>query len=249
MTCARSPSATLLTVPIPPMPPVQVVRPPEEQRRAKRLKRIGALLLVVGVLLFVVPSAVVHGLCAFVPCSPLRPEVGFSLTEDGRTAVETGRAAAVDLQELVVMSGVDPSWGESPVIWKVERTGDVPADWSGEIVLGEVPVGFDEAVALTVPLTDGTAVGVSNGCYFSTAPVPAGPVPPGVVTLEYEQRPTDEFRATNTGFTPCAPEDDPSRPWIGASMLLGLALGAVGLACVIVAGYRYGPTTRRRGAA
>ena len=247
MTSARSPPATLLTVPRPPAPPIPVVRTPEEQRRGKRLKRIGLLLLVVGALLFVVPGAVTSGPCAFMPCRPSTPDVGFTLTVDGRAAIETGRAASSDVQELVVLSGADPSWGESPVIWKVNRTGDIPADWSGEIVLGEVPVGFTETVPLAVPLTEGTAVAVSNGCYFSMTPVPAGPGAPGVVDTGYGELPIEEFRSTNYEFGECVPDDDPSWQRLRIVGLFGLATAALGLGCVIVAGYRYGPTSRRRG--
>jgi hypothetical protein len=234
-----------VAVPTPVTPPLTVVPSAEQRRRERRLNRTGVLLIVVGALLFVVPAAVTSGLCAFAPCSPLLPEVGFTLSADGRTAIETGPEAAADLQEVVVMSGADPTWGEAPVIWRVERTGDVPADWSGDVVLGEAPAGFEETVALTVPLTEGTAVGVANGCYYSAAPVPAGPLAPGVVTTEFGQHPVDEFRAANGGFTQCGPEDDPARPYVMTAIVLGLVAGAAAIGCFAVASFRNGPAHGR----
>ena len=240
MTSSPAPRATLLSVPIPSATPVPVVPTSARERRRKRLSRTGVLLLVAGSLLFVVPMAAAHGVCAFVPCSPLTSEIGFSATTDGRTIVETGPVTAADLQEVVVLSGADPSW-ESPVVWQVERAGDVPAGWSGEVVLGEVPEGFEETVPLTLPLTEGTAVGVSNDCYGTITSVLPGPFTPGVVTTEYDLRTVDQFHADDLGFTPCPPEHDPARLYAG----VGLVGGAVGLVLVIVARLRYGPPPRR----
>jgi hypothetical protein len=216
------------------------VRTPEERRRGKVLNRVGVLFVVVGALLAAVPAVMANGVCAFVPCDPSTPTVGFTLMPDGAPAVETGPAPAADIQEVVVLSGPDPSWHDSPVLWRVERAGDVPVGWSGEVVLGVVPEGFTETVPLTVPLSEATGVGVDNVCYGWVAPLPTGPLVSGVVTSELGRQPIEEFRAASYPFSPCRPDSD-RRPAI-----VGIALAVVGLVLVVVAGTRYGPVAPRR---
>jgi len=206
-------------------------------RHATRLFVAGAVLMVAGFLLVAVPGAARHGMCAFVPCDPMTPTIGFALTPDGRTAIETGPQVATDIQEVALSSGSDP-WDESEVIWRVERTGQVPADWSGQVVLGVVPEGFTETVPLTVPLAQAKAIGVGNVCYGSTADLPAGSLAVDAVTTgpEGPATPVDEFRASNYPFTPCVRDDDPVEQRWRRVGLVGLGLIAVGFVAFVVGG-------------
>lgn len=216
------------------------VRSPEEQRRWTVLNRSGVLLVVLGALLFALPLALEHGMYAFAPCDRFPPEIGYTVTLDGQLAVETGPMPATDIEEVVVLSGPDPSARGSRVIWSVERAGTVSAGWSGEVVLGIVPDGFRETVPLDVPLTEAVTVEVRDLCTVASAPLPDGALVPGVVRHDDCELPLDEFRAASDPFPPCTPDSGPHPvPFVG------LALVALGLGLVVVAGLRYGPRPAR----
>jgi hypothetical protein len=200
---------------------------------------LGVVLLLVGSLTTLVSLDPGDGICRFVPCDPAVPSVGFAADPDGSIRVEVGTTAAREVDEIVVVSGADPSWRDSPVLWRIERPGGPSPGWSGSVTLGRVPDGFVETVPLTAPLTDATAVGVANACYGNLADLPAGPLPTDAVLTEYgETVPLDDFRAGADELTPC-PGTSPRSPWPPG--LVAAALGAGLVVAVLVRRLRLSP--------
>ncbi len=198
---------------------------------------VGVVLMIAGLLMVAVVGAAQDGMCAFVPCDPMTPQIGFVATPDGKVAIETGPEVATDVQEVALSSGANP-WADSEVVWRVERTGQVPAGWSGQVVPGVVPEGFTETVPLTVPLTQARTVGVGNICYGSTADLPTGALAVDAVTTgpEWPAVPVDEFRASNYPFTPCVADDDPARQRWRPIGLAGVGVSAAGFVLLVVVG-------------
>ncbi|MGY4645516.1 hypothetical protein [Cellulomonas sp. URHB0016] len=216
-----------MTAQVPPAaPPVTVAR---RRRPSHRWTVLGIVLLVVGSAATLVSLSPADGICRFVPCDPASPSVGFTAGTDGAVRIEFGPQAARRVDEILVVSGPDPDWTGSPVLWRAVRTGHVPDGWTGTVTLGRAPEGFVDTVPLTAPLTEATAVGVGNRCYGTLSAVPAGPLPTDAVVTQYEEVSSlDAFRAVAGDLSPC-PDTTPRRPWPP-----GLAAAALGAGTVLV---------------
>lgn len=197
---------------------------------------IGAAMFALGAVLFVVPSVADRGICAFVPCDPLGGSTAFVDAGDGQVGIELGPLTAQDLQELEVVSGVWPD-DDGPVLWRIQRTGDVPGDWVGPVIIGQTPAGFTETVELEQPLPDRWSVSVSNPCYGGTTGAPSTDLRRDLVTWESgETESVQEFREWDLGFSPCEEPPSSTNPTLA---LVGVGLGVVGAGVVIVSWARW----------
>jgi hypothetical protein len=192
---------------------------------------IGVAMFALGAVLFVVPTVADEGLCAFLPCDPLGGSTAFVDAGDGQVGIELGPLTAQDLQQLEVVSGVWPD-DDGPVLWRIERTGDVSGDWIGPVIIGQTPAGFTEIVDLEQPLPDRWSVSVSNECYGGTTGAPVAALRRDLVTWESgETESIEEFRELDLGFSPCEPPPSSPNPTLA---LVGAGLGVVGASVVIV---------------
>jgi hypothetical protein len=188
------------------------------------------VLLVAGPIAAVAPPvSAAGGICAVVPCDPVTPTVGFLAAPDGGVLVETGPRTAARMKGLTLYSG--DLWDDSsPVLWRIERTGPVPKDWSGEVELGHVPAGFTETVPLTVSLRSASGVGVDNGVYQGTSVLPHAGLRADDVTYDdgdgsFDVSRVEAFRAADVSFsTPPPTRLPPLDPRGGVIALAGVAL-------------------------
>lgn len=170
------------------------------------------------------------------PCDPSGGSTGFVDAGKGRVGVELGPLTAQALQELEVVRGVWPESNDGAVLWRIERSGEVPADWVGPVIIGQVPAGFTETVGLEQRLPDRWSVSISNGCYGDMTGVPETELRPDRITRESgETVAIEEFRTEDLGFSLCEP---PLPATARVLSLVGVVLGAVGLAVAIMSSMR-----------
>jgi hypothetical protein len=223
---------------MPSAPPVFL--PPLPPKWVRGLRPVGLTLTIVG--------GLVLGAIAFIAMitlmsDPATPAVGFMPGPDGTPRAVVDSSAVDDVTHIeVYVEDEDQS-----VLWAVDRLPG--AAWDGEVVLGTTPENF---VLTTAPpegaIPGGSVLLITNGCYGSYATVPAGPLKPGVVTMEDQELSLDEFNSGGLGFTPCGPAEfgTPIRIAKGALVLL-----VAGLAALVAARWRRTraaprPLTRRR---
>ncbi|MGC5166062.1 hypothetical protein [Luteimicrobium sp. DT211] len=228
---------------IPPMRPVApMAGPPSRQGTAALV--VGLVLAVVGLGVLVAPLATFDQLCRFAPCEPLVPTVGFRAADDGGIVVETGPRTAAEMTSVTVYGRLpahSPDDALPPVLWEVQRRGQVASGWDGAVELGRVPRGFVEKVApATSWRSAAVSVGVENGCYEGWDVLPRGRLSTDRVVYfsgtEYDV--LDQFRTEDSGFTPC---DADARLLARRPDLRGLAVGLAGVGLVVL-----GVVLRRR---
>lgn len=197
------------------------------------LARAAVGLLLIGGCLVFVPAVLSRGVCAFLPCDPGIANVGFVDAGAGAVGLEIGpvSAQAVETIEVRGVAASDASDGE--LLWRVQRSGDVPHDWDGSIVVGEVPAGFTETTSLRTPLPAAWTVSAYNECYGGFPQrLPTAPLERHRTTDETGYRESvDTVRTASYGLSSCEP--GPGAREL-AAMRSGVVLAAVGLLLLAV---------------
>jgi hypothetical protein len=195
----------------------------------------GGVLVLVGIAMAFGPVVVDRGICAFAPCDPGTPTVGFR-SEEGATVAEIGPLSGSDVRSIEVRAPDGTDFAENgEVLWRIESVdGDGVPD--GSIVLGEDRDGFRTDVPLRQPIPAGAVVDVSNGCYIGSGFVPAR-LSEDRVASEFGQESIRSFNENDIGFTEC---DEPMSGGVRLLMLIGVIAAGVGLG-LSLAGLLSGP--------
>lgn len=188
---------------------------------------LSVLAVVVGVLVAVMPRvAASGGICAFVPCDPATPLLGWSRGPDGALVLELGPRSGAQTTRIELFGSHDLE-ADEPVLWSVARAAEAP--WDGALRLGAAPPGFTTDVELSGATPAVAQVRVDNGCYFSWIDVPAAAPAAGKVTIQDDVDLTSaEFASQDTGYTGCPPAQLPSvNRW-------GFAVVAAGVVALVL---------------
>jgi len=208
--------------------------PPPRRRRSRTrevLVSVGAALVVVALGLLATPIVKKAGVCAFLPCTPLEPEVGIVLQSGDDLRLEVGPTTAAQVQDVEVRAWAGEDGTQGALYWQIQRIPGSHVTWDGSAALGEVPDGFEQISPPRFPEAGEMEIEIGSECWSASNRVKdVSKLLVGELHSSLGSTSVEKLRATDTGFWPCdmRPTHEEARSWhlaaLGSFVTGGLLL-------------------------